>query len=77
MKDQICGVCGTYRREYKVLVGKPEGKGLLGIGMPRCDHIIKMEFKYMGQEGDAWINMAEETKKWRVLPNTSMKYLAS
>jgi len=22
MKDQICGVCGTYRREYKFLVGK-------------------------------------------------------
>jgi len=51
MKDQIGGVCGTYRREYKVLVGKREGKGLLGIRMPRCDHNIEMGLKYMGQEG--------------------------
>jgi hypothetical protein len=31
MKNQLCGVCGTCGSEYKVLVGKPEGKGLLGI----------------------------------------------
>jgi len=77
MKDQICGVCGTYRREYKVLVGKPEGKGLAGIAMPRCDHTIKMEFKYKEQEGDDWINMAPETNKWHVLLNTLVKFLAS
>jgi hypothetical protein len=47
MKDQIGGVCGTYRREYKVLVGKTEGRGLLGIRMARCDHTIKMGFKFM------------------------------
>jgi hypothetical protein len=51
MKDQVCGVCGTCRRRYKVLVGKPEGKRLFGIRMPRCDNNIKMELKYMGQEG--------------------------
>ena len=70
MKDQICGVCGTYRRVYKVLVGKPEGKALLGISMPRCYNSIKMEFKYMGQESVDWINMAQDATKWRVLPNT-------
>jgi hypothetical protein len=57
-------------------VGKPEGKGLLGIRMPRCDHTIKMEFKYMGQEGVDWINMAQDANKWRVLPNMLVKFLA-
>jgi len=76
MKDRIGGVCGTYRREYKVLVGKPEGKGLLGIRMPRCDHTIKIRFKYMGQEDVDWINVAQDANKWRVIPNTLVKFLA-
>jgi hypothetical protein len=71
MKDQTCGVCGRYGREYKALVGK----GLLGIRMPRCDYTFKMEFKYMGQEGVDWINMVQDANKWRVLPNTLVKFL--
>jgi hypothetical protein len=78
MKDQICRVCGTCRREYNVLVGKPERKGLLGICMPRCDHTtrIKLQFKYMGQERVEWINMAQVANKLRVLLNTVVKFLA-
>jgi hypothetical protein len=51
MGDKISGVSGTHRREYSILVGKPERKGLLGIRMLRYDHTTKMELKLIGEEG--------------------------
>jgi hypothetical protein len=60
MKNQLCGGCGTCRREYKVLVGKPEGKGLLGIRMSRCDHNITMELSIWDKRaftGLMWLRM--------------------
>jgi len=45
-KNEMGGACSTYgerRRVYRVLVGKPEGKSLLG--RPRCrrEDNIKMD----------------------------------
>ena len=42
------GACGTYRGEkgvYRVLVGKPEGKRLLGRPRPRGEIILRWIFR--------------------------------
>jgi hypothetical protein len=43
---------------YRVLVGKPEGKRLLGIPRRRRDDNIKMHLREVGWGGMDWIDLA-------------------
>ena len=46
---RACGMCGDKRGEYRVLVGKPEGKKPLVRPRRRWEDDIKMDFKQIGK----------------------------
>jgi hypothetical protein len=48
---------GEKRNEYRILVGKPEGKRL--VGRPRCRRVdnIKIDFKMIRWSGMNWIDV--------------------
>jgi hypothetical protein len=63
---------GENRNVYRLLVGKPEGKRLLG--RPRCRWIdnIKMDFLQIGLSVVDWIDQAQDRYRWRALVNSVM-----
>ena len=70
------GACSTYSGEWRhiqVLVGKPEGKILLGRFRRRWDDNIKMNFQEVGCGGMDWIELAQDMDRWRALVNAVMK----
>jgi hypothetical protein len=58
---------------YKVLVGKPEGKGPLGRPRCRWEDNIKMDLQEVGCGGMDWIELARDRDRWRALVNAVMK----
>jgi hypothetical protein len=66
---------GEKRSAYKVLVGKPEGKGPLGRYRRRWEDSIKMDLKEIVGSVVDWINVAQDRDKWRDLVNTVMNIL--
>jgi hypothetical protein len=65
---------GQIRNGYKSLVGKSEGKRLLG--RPRCrgKDNIRMDLKDIGWEDVDWMYLDQDTEKWRVAVNTVMDF---
>jgi hypothetical protein len=61
---------GEKRNAYRILVGKPEGKRLLG--RPRCRWVdnIQMDLRERGWDGVDRIDMAQDRGQWRALVNT-------
>jgi len=57
---------------YGVLVGKPEGKRLLGRPRGRWEDNIKMNLQEVGCEGMDWIELAQDRDRWRALVNAVM-----
>ena len=69
------GACSTYGERgviYSVLVGKSEGKRLLGRPRRRWENNIKMNLKAVGCGGMNWIELAQDRDKWRELVNAMM-----
>ena len=68
------GACSTYSCIviYRVLVGKPEGKRLLGRPRRRWDDNIKMDLQEVGCVGMDWIDLAQDRYRWRALVNAVM-----
>jgi hypothetical protein len=66
-----CGTNGEERKEYRLLVGKPEGKRPLGI--PRSGWIdnIKMDLLEIGWGGVDWIGLVQDRYSWRALVKTT------
>jgi hypothetical protein len=62
---------GEKRNLYKLLVGKPEGKKLLGRPSRRWVNNIKMDFVEIGWGGVKWIDTVLGRDKWRALVNTA------
>jgi hypothetical protein len=60
------------RSVYRVLVGKPEGKGLLGRFMPSWEDDIKAYLQEVGCGGMNWVELAQDTGMWRTLVNAVM-----
>jgi len=60
------------RGVYRVLVGKPEGKGPLGRPRCRWDDNIKMDLQEVGCGGMDWIELAQDRDRWRALVGTVM-----
>ena len=58
---------GEERGVYRVLVGKPEGKSLLGRPMRRWVDNIRMGCGYMD-----WNGPAQERDRWRTLVSAVM-----
>jgi hypothetical protein len=52
------------RTAYKILVGKPEGKRLLGRPRSRWEDNIKMVITEMEWEGTDWMNLDQGRNMW-------------
>ena len=50
---------------YRVLVGKPEGKRLLGRQRRRWEDNIKMDLREVGCDPGKWIDLTEDRDQWR------------
>jgi len=64
---------GEERRVYRVLVGKPEGKGPLGRPRRRCVDNIRTDLQDVGCGYMDWIGLAQDRVRWRTLVNAEMK----
>ena len=60
------------RGVYRVLVGKPEGKRLLGRPRHRREDNIKMDLQKVGSRVVNWIELAQDRDRWRALMNAVM-----
>jgi hypothetical protein len=64
---------GDYRTSiYRVLVGKPEEKKLLGRPKHRWEDNIKMDLQEVGSCGMDWIELAQVRDRCRTLVNAVM-----
>jgi hypothetical protein len=63
---------GEKRNVYRLLVGKPEGKRLLGRPRRRWIDNIKMDLLEIGWGGEEWIGLAQDRYSWRALVNSVM-----
>jgi len=57
---------------YRVLVGKPEGRGPLGTPRHRWEDNIKMDLQDVGCGGKDWIELAQDRDRWRAPANAVM-----
>jgi hypothetical protein len=57
---------------YRVLVGRPEGKKLLGRPRRRWEDNIKMDLREIGNDGANWIQLAQDRVQWQAFVNTVM-----
>jgi hypothetical protein len=63
---------GEKRNVYRLLVGKPEGKRLLGRLRRRWIDNIKMDLSEIGLNVVDWIGLAQNRYRWRALVNSVM-----
>jgi hypothetical protein len=70
---------GYERKLYKVLVGKPEGKRLLGRPRRRWEDGIRMDLRDIGLGGVDLIRLAKDMDRWRAAVSAVMnlRFLAS
>jgi hypothetical protein len=57
---------GEERNAYRVLMGKPEGKRPLGRPRRRWEGGIRMDLREIGWESIDWIQLAQDSDRWRV-----------
>jgi hypothetical protein len=67
-----CGADGEERGVYRVLVGKPEGKRLMGRPRRRWGDNIRMDLQKVGCWGRDWIELAQDKDRWWSLVNSVM-----
>jgi hypothetical protein len=60
---------GEGRNVYRVLVGKPEGKGPLERPRRRWEDGIKMDLREIGWGDVEWIHLAQDRDCWQALVN--------
>jgi hypothetical protein len=63
---------GEKRNMYRLLVGKPEEKRLLGRPRHRWIDNIKMDLLEIGLSVVDWIGLAQDRYRWRALVNAVM-----
>jgi hypothetical protein len=63
---------GEVRGAYNILVGRPEGRRLLGRPKRRWEDNIKMDLRGIGFGDVDLINLAQDRDRWRALVNTVM-----
>ena len=63
---------GKGRGAYRVLVGKPEGKRVLGRPRRRWEDNIKINLQEVGCGGMDWIELVQDRDTWRALVNAAM-----
>jgi hypothetical protein len=63
---------GEVRGVYRVLVGKPKGKRLLGRPRCRWEDNIKLDFREVWINGVKWMRLAQERVQWQSFVNMVM-----
>ena len=63
---------GERRGVCRALVGKPEGKRLLGRPRRRWEDNIKMDLLEVGCGGMDWVELAQDRERWRALVSAVM-----
>jgi len=63
---------GGRRGVYRGLAGKPEGNRPLRRPRRRWEDNIKMDFQEVGCGGMDWIELAQDSDRWRALVNAVM-----
>ena len=63
---------GEKRGVYRVLLGKPEGKRVLGRPKRRWEDNIKTDLQEVGFWGMDWIELDQDRDSWRALMNAVM-----
>ena len=61
---------GEGRGVHRVLVGKPEGKRLLGRPRHRWEENIKMDLPEVGGSCVDWMELVQDRDRWRALVGT-------
>jgi hypothetical protein len=59
---------------YRILVGKPEGKGPLGGPRHRWVDNTKIDLREISWDGMDWIDLAQDKDQWRALVGTVMNF---
>jgi hypothetical protein len=65
---------GYRRGVYRVVVGKSEGKILLGRPRRRREDNIMMDLQEVEWVGMDWIDMAQDRDRWRALVKAVMNF---
>jgi len=63
---------GEGRGVYRVLVRKPEGKRPLGRPRRRWEDNIEIDFQEVGGGCEDWIDLVQDSDRWRALLSTVM-----
>ncbi|KAJ4449247.1 hypothetical protein ANN_00644 [Periplaneta americana] len=63
---------GESRNSYRVLVGRPEGKRLLGRPRRRWEDNMEMDLREVGYDDRDWINLAQDRDRWRAYVRATM-----
>ena len=63
---------GERRGVCRVLVGKPEGKRPLGRPRRKWKDSTKMDLQEVGCGGMDWLELAQDTDRWRALVSAVM-----
>ena len=72
-----CSRHGDRRGLHRVLVGKPEEKRPLGRPSRRWEDNIKTDLQEVGCGGMDWIDLAQDSDRWRALVSTAMNFRVS
>lgn len=63
---------GERKSAHRMLVGRPEGKRLLGEPSRRWEDNIELDLQEVGWIGMEWIDLAQKRGRWRALVCTVM-----
>jgi len=69
---RACSTYGEKGGKYRDLVRKSEGKRPLGRHRRIWKDNIKMDLQEVHYEGMDWIELAQDTERWRALVNAVM-----
>jgi hypothetical protein len=75
--DRVCSTNGEKRNMFRLLIGKPEGKGPLGRRRCRWEDNIRMDLGEMGWVGVDWIDLAQDRDRGRAVVNVVMNLQVS